>query len=492
MSTHEFESPERPQEAQYREPEPEAPAGPEVTDGPAEAWTPRSGRPPLSGAARGVRRRRGRRLAPPEEVIAPRRTVTAEQRILLLDAWQRSGLAATDFAALVGMSKHTLYLWRQRFSALGPEGLLDHARGPAAGSKLPEATKRAILMLKEGHPDYGCERISLLLARGPGLGASEGAVARVLKEAGYATVEEGTRAHGEEPHRFERARPNQLWQTDLFTFVLPRQNRRVYLMAFLDDHSRFIVGYGLYASCVTALVLETLRAAVVAYGRPEEVLTDNGPQYQTWRGKSAFTKELEKQGIRQLVARPKRPQTLGKIERFWGSLWRECVEGALFVDLADARLRVGHFIDHYNFQRPHQGIDGLVPADRYFEAAPEVRQTLAARVATNALELAQGGQVKRGFYLTGQVGGEAVSVHAEGERVVVRRGDGAAVTLVGAEVAPAAAPPPGPELPVPVTPGALLAETGAVAEAPDEDRAPGTSPFDDPFAALAETEVGDE
>jgi len=50
---------------------------------------------------------------------------------------------------------------------------------------------------------------------------------------------------------------------------------------------------------------------------------------------------------------------LGKIERFWGSLWRERVETAVFMDLGDARTRIGHFIDHYNFQRPHQGLDGL-------------------------------------------------------------------------------------------------------------------------------------
>jgi transposase InsO family protein len=53
-------------------------------------------------------------------------------------------------------------------------------------------------------------------------------------------------------------------QTDLFTFVLKRQNRRVYLVAFLDDHSRFIVGYGLHASQSSALVLEVLRAALTS------------------------------------------------------------------------------------------------------------------------------------------------------------------------------------------------------------------------------------
>lgn len=102
-----------------------------------------------------------------------------------------------------------------------------------------------------------------------------------------------------------------------------RQNRRVYLVAFLDDHSRFIVGYGLHASQSGALVLEVLRASLTAYGSPEEILTDNGTQYVTWRGKSAFSKELDKRGIRQVVARPRRPQTLGKIERFWGSLWAQ-------------------------------------------------------------------------------------------------------------------------------------------------------------------------
>jgi len=75
---------------------------------------------------------------------------------------------------------------------------------------------------------------------------------------------------------FERARPNQLWQTDLFTYVLKRQNRRIYLVAFMDDHSRFVVSYGLHASQSTALTLEVLRAGIASYGAPEEILTDNG------------------------------------------------------------------------------------------------------------------------------------------------------------------------------------------------------------------------
>src|SRR5262249_18519126 len=109
-------------------------------------------------------------------------------------------------------------------------------------------------------PDWGCEKISSMLLRGPALPASPQAVARVLHEAGYETEEGPTKPHPDRVRRFERARANQLWQTDLFTFVMKRQNRRVYLVAFMDDHSRFLVGYGLHASQSAALVMEVFRA----------------------------------------------------------------------------------------------------------------------------------------------------------------------------------------------------------------------------------------
>jgi transposase InsO family protein len=378
----------------------------------AEGWEVTPMPPNLTARRRGTLSKPSRRSQVP---------LSPQQKLLLLDTWQRSGLPARDFAALVQVSHHTLYGWRKKFEELGPAGLMDRPKGAKTGSRLPELTKRSILMLKQSHPDWGCQRISDMLLRGPALPASPSAVARVLHEAGYEMEEMPTRTHKAPVRSFERAKPNQLWQTDLFTFMLKRQNRRVYLVAFMDDHSRFVTGYGLHASQSATLVIEVLRAAIAAYGVPEEILTDNGSQYITWRGKSQFTRELEKRGIRQIVARPRRPQTLGKIERFWGSLWRECVETAVFLDLADARQRIGLWIDHYNLQRPHQGIEGLVPADRFFQAAPEVLRTLKRRVAANARELARHGVPKKPFYLTGQVEGKPFSVHREGDRVILHR-----------------------------------------------------------------------
>jgi hypothetical protein len=172
----------------------------------------------------------------------------------------------------------------------------------------------------------------------------------------------------------------------------------------------------------------------------------------------------------------------------------------VFVDLGDAQRRVGLFIDHYNFQRPHQGIDGLVPADRFFGAAAEVRRTLQERVAANALELARHGLPKKPFYLTGQVGGKPFSVHAEGERVILTQAEGARqeIDLVsptdrraserkpdvtGPELTRPVHELPVQELPVPVCPlGAVVGLGTEPAHA--EPPAAGTSPLDEGLRQL--------
>jgi len=430
-----------------------------------------------------VRRRTRRRV--PEDEAAKRIVFTPRQRLLLLDTWLRSKLPAKDFSVLVGVSTYLLYRWRHRFEEEGPAGLEDRKRGRPSGSRLSEETKRAILMMKQAHPEWGQDRICSMLMRTEGYGASPGAIGRYLEEEGYVVEDVPTKPHPDKPRRFERAKPNELWQTDLFTFVLKRQNRRVHLCGFMDDHSRFIVGYGLHASSSGALVRESFEAAIANFGAPKEILTDNGTQYHTWRGKSAFTKLCEKRGIKQIVASPRRPQTLGKIERFWGTLWRECAERAIFVDLEDARRRIGLFIDHYNFQRTHSGIDGLVPADRYFESAPQVLETLRARVDAKAKELAQQGVPRKNFYLAGRVGDEPISLHAEGHRVILQKGDGPREE-VDLQAPGRRAEGEGVEQ---VLPPSVAAE-GRVEEHPaitdDAEPAPGTSPLDEAMEQLRE------
>ncbi|MEK7751567.1 MAG: helix-turn-helix domain-containing protein, partial [Acidobacteriota bacterium] len=143
-------------------------------DAASEAWRDEEAVPQdvdLPGLARGSQQRRRRSRALAHSDVPRRPPLSGQQRLLLLDTWRRSGLPAGDFAALVGISKHTLYKWSQQFAQFGPAGLQDQPRQGRRGSQLPDLTRRTILMLKENHPEWGCQRISDLLLRGPALPA---------------------------------------------------------------------------------------------------------------------------------------------------------------------------------------------------------------------------------------------------------------------------------------------------------------------------------
>jgi len=109
---------------------------------------------------------------------------------------------------------------------------------------------------------------------------------------------------------------------------------------------------------------------------PQEVLSDQGRQYCSWRGTTRFQAELRKDRVHHLKSRPHHPMTLGKIERFWKTIWEEFLVRAQFDSFESARERVRWWVKHYNHQRPHQALEGLCPADRFFAIAQELRQVI--------------------------------------------------------------------------------------------------------------------
>jgi len=111
-------------------------------------------------------------------------------------------------------------------------------------------------------------------------------------------------------HFFERSAPNETWQSDITTIRFPDKN--AYIIGFIDDYSRYIVGLGVYRSQKAEQVLEVYRTAVGDYGVPKEMLTDNGRQYATWRGVSEFQKELKKDKVHHIRSAPHHPQTQGR------------------------------------------------------------------------------------------------------------------------------------------------------------------------------------
>jgi transposase InsO family protein len=315
-----------------------------------------------------------------------------------------------------GIGISTLGAWVKRYRQHGEEGLRNKPRSLSRSSRVDKAVKKKIIEVKKSHPVFGVRRISDFLKRFFLLQASPATVHRTLSEAELVEKKRPKRKKNHpKPRFFERSSPNQLWQSDICTFRLAGRN--AYLIGFIDDYSRYITGLGLYRSQTAEHVLETLRRAAGEYGVPKEMLTDNGRQYVNWRGTTRFEKELKKDRIKHIRSRPHHPMTLGKIERFWKTILQEFLLRSQFDSFEDARDRLELWVKYYNHRRPHQGIGGLCPADRYFEIQNELKQALARGIEDNCLEMALRGQPHSPFYMVGRMNNQNVVIRAEKGKV---------------------------------------------------------------------------
>ncbi|MFI5305515.1 MAG: integrase core domain-containing protein [Nitrospiria bacterium] len=82
---------------------------------------------------------------------------------------------------------------------------------------------------------------------------------------------------------------------------------------------------------------------------------------------------MKKDRIHHIKSRPHHPMTLGKIERFWKTIFQEFLVRAQFGSFEDAVERIRQWVKFYNYRRPHQGIGRLCPADQYFQSLSEFR-----------------------------------------------------------------------------------------------------------------------
>lgn len=355
---------------------------------------------------------------------------TPEERRQAVEAYQKSGLTQEDFCKTWGTTPGTLINWLKKYREEGPKGLEGYAPPKAddkrKGRKISQQVVDEIVRIKNADPRSGLKYIKQVMSRFKGINVSTGSIKKTLVEAEIPLVtrEKKRRRSSDKVRFFERALPMQLWQSDITSYLLTRHSQRVYLTVFMDDYSRYVVAWNLSMRQTTEFVTETLLDGTAKFGKPEEVLTDQGRQYFAWRGKSDFQKLLDKEGIKHVVSRSHHPQTLGKCERFWETVGQEFWERLKPQDLADAKKRFSHFINHYNHFRPHQGIGGLAPADRFFNLESEVRKALEQTMSENQLRLAIGEAPRSPVFLVGQIGDQPISLHGEGGRLILNTPDG--------------------------------------------------------------------
>lgn len=329
-------------------------------------------------------------------------------KLKAIKLYLEEGYPVTALARELGITYDTLTRWIRLFESQGEAGL--HPKRRKSGRKqMVSSVKQQAVNLKKQNPDFGSRRISQLLRRIFFMKASPETVRKTLHEEKLIkTQKKKPKRSVKGPRFFERVRPNQMWQSDIYTFRLG--GRAAYLIGFMDDYSRYITSMEVYRSQTAANVLEVLRKGFGEYGVPKEMLTDNGRQYVNWRGTTRFEKELKKDRIKHIRSRPHHPMTLGKIDRFWKTIHVEFLSRAQFDSFDEARERLAFWIRYYNHRRPHQGIGGLCPADRFFEVHHELRQVIERGISENVLETALRGKPRQPFYMVGRMGDQSVVI----------------------------------------------------------------------------------
>lgn len=154
--------------------------------------------------------------------------------------------------------------------------------------------------------------------------------------------------------------------------TIAEPDKTYYLLGVLDDYSRTCwveLMEDKKSLTVMFAVLKAFNMLKHRYGiEIESVMTDNGAEFGS--GKNTKNKEehpferlLIEMEMKHLYTKPYRPQTNGKIERFWKTLKEDFTEDSLFNDKEDLKDELLGFIAYYNEHRPHSSLNGKTPKE---------------------------------------------------------------------------------------------------------------------------------
>jgi len=242
---------------------------------------------------------------------------------------------------------------------------------------------------------------------------STATIDRIIKRQGLVSKEASSKPATK---RFERSRPNQLWQMD-FKGEYHMGAGWCYPLSILDDHSRFLIGLHALPNQRTAGVYQSLVQTFERYGVPQAMLMDHGIPWWSTSNEQGLTRlavGLINQGIRLLFSRVRHPQTQGKVERFHRTMKQEIKHRGVPQTVEGMAEALSHFRQVYNEIRPHEALEMDVPSGRYtsspraFNQNPpewEYPEGSDVRRVTDAGNLAYNG---RQYYACKALAGERV------------------------------------------------------------------------------------
>ena len=236
------------------------------------------------------------------------------------------------------------------YSELGFSGLKDHKTGRPETSL--NCNAEILIFDLRKRFGYGACRIEHLL-KSKGFGISHRQIEKLLLRNGL-VVSNIKKQKSRKWVRYELPNPNDLWHTD-WSYD-PFSGRQ--LSVYINDKTRLITSFGIFRSASTENTLALLNSAITLYGKPKAIMTDHGSQYyanypEAKQERTQFRIALDLLGIKHYLARVNRPQTNGKVERFFLTYKTEYTTGT-FNNIQD-------YINHYNNERPHMSLGYKTP-----------------------------------------------------------------------------------------------------------------------------------
>lgn len=284
-----------------------------------------------------------------------------EKRRLIADKCARKWVI--PFSSRTRISEKTIYRWIRRYNKSGGRiGSLYPRKRDDQGKfrRLDKETVAVILNARRQKPHMV---VPLLLSELKGS-------ALVPHTTGLSTVYRVLHQYGlmdrspapEDRRKFEARMANDIWQSDVMhgpKVMVNQRNRKTYLIAFLDDHSRLIVYAGFYLSENLTSFMDAFSKALSKRGLPRKLYVDNGAAYRSHR--LEFT--CASLAIALIHARPYKPQGKGKIERFFRNIRNSFLPTADTSCLESMNQCLGKWLQAYQ-QRKHSAT-GMTPFDRY-------------------------------------------------------------------------------------------------------------------------------
>lgn len=293
-----------------------------------------------------------------------------ESRRLFVHGCRTGRWSLSEGCRRFGISRPTGYKWLRRFEDSGDEGLEDRSRRPRTVSyATAPAAEKALVALRQQYPCWGARKLCKLLERRGINPPPERTASRILKRHGLVVRQE---PEAEPLRRFERGRPNALWQIDHKQAVYGRWSCRAVPLVILDDATRYLLDLRSLPDKGVTSTWAALWAVFGEVGLPESVLSDNDSVFHGRRGPSQIEMRLMRLGIDVLHGRTYHPQTQGKVERLNGTVQLEVLRDGRFGSPEELQDGYDAFRRRYNFVRPHEALEMDVPANRY-EPSPRPR-----------------------------------------------------------------------------------------------------------------------